>query len=800
MLRNYLKVALRHLRRNRIHSFINITGLAVGMACCVVLLIYVQHEISYDRHHKKGDHIYRLAKGNSANSPELWARALETELPEITHAVRLMHGFSQALVAYDDQQYREPLGLYADAKVFDVFTWPLLQGNPQTALQAPFTVVLSQSMARKYFGDANPLGQTLTIVGISNAEKKRDYRVTGVLAPQPGPSHIPFEYLVSFESVEVLNAAGEWGTPLSWTNRMTKTYLLLRDQSDPAMVAAQLPAFFERHIANEQYNRTDAQLQSLTDIRLRSNLQAEFEAGGTIASVYLFSALAGFILLIACINFMNLTTARAQQRVREVGVRKVLGAQRIQLVKQFLGESLLLSFLALLFAIILLEAALPLFNALAQKSLSLDYLANGPILLGLLGLTLLVGFASGCYPALFLSRFRPARVLKTGLSNSRRGMTLRRSLVVFQFVVSTLLVASTAIVYDQLDYFQSKDLGFQEDQVVVLPIGRSASLNANWQVVKQELQQHPNILNVSGTHSLPSQFLNGFTYLPEGAAPEDRVPLSSVSMDHDLIETLEMRLLAGRALSALLASDSTAFVLNEAAVQAMGWASPEDAIGKQMEWLFPNLGFQGPVIGVVQDFHYQSLHNAISPMAFHITRFGANFIAARIRPENVPATLAHFETVWHQFETEFPFEYFFLNEQFAQQYEAEQRLGRIFGYGAGLAIVVACLGLFGLSAFTAEQRTKEIGVRKVLGASVGKIMLLLTKEFALLVCIALALAFPLGYLAMETWLAQFAYRIDISIWTFAVAGLLTLTVALLTVSYQSIKAALTDPVKSLRYE
>jgi len=800
MLTNYAKIALRTLRRHKGYAFISISGLAAGIACCLLILLFVQDELRYDRYHEKADRVYRLVKGNSANSPELWAPALTVAFPEVEHAVRLMEGFSRALVTYEEHRFQEPDGLYADAALFDVFSWPLLQGDPASALRDPFSVVLTEPMAAQFFGDADPIGQVLTIGGISNDAQQREYKVTGVMGAVPRTSHVRVDYLISFATVETLNDAGEWGTPLSWDNRMVKTYVLLPENGDPQRLEAQLPAFLRRHITDAQYDVTDARLQALTDIHLHSDLRSEFMPGGNITYVYLFSALAAFILVIACVNFMNLATARSQQRGREVGMRKVLGAQRMQLARQFLGESILQSLLALTMALLLLVGLHPAFETLTGKPLPFDLGTGVPVLLGFLGLALGVGALAGMYPALLLSAFKPAHVLKGDADQGTRGALIRQGLVVFQFVISIALMISTVVVYDQLDYLKNKDLGFQDEQIVVLPIGHSRQLREKAEVVKQELMQHPHVVSVSASHSIPSYWLNGFFYRPEGAAQSDRISLRDVSIDHAFIDTYRMAVLAGRSFSRDLAGDSTAFVLNESAVRAFGWTSADEAVGKQIEWLFPNVGFQGPVIGVIQDFHYGSLREVIPPIVFHISRFGSGFISARIRPDEARQTLASLEQLWHRFEPDYPFEYFFVDEQFAMLYAAEERLGRTFGYGASLAILIACLGLFGLAAFMAERRKKEIGVRKVLGASVFGVALLFSRDFLKLVGVAFIVSCPIAYIGMDIWLQNFAYRIEIRPREFLMAGLAALIIALLTVSYQSIRTALADPVKSLRYE
>jgi len=800
MLKNYLVVALRNLRRHKSYTIISVAGLAVGLACCLFILIFIEHETSYDKHHANGDRIFRLAKGNSANTPELWAPALEVEFPEVERAVRIKEGFSRTLMRYEEFQALEPHGLFADASAFDVFYWPLIQGQPSTALAAPFTIVVSEKLAEKYFGDDDPIGRTLTLAGISNASAPQDFQVTGVIADDPNLSHIRFDYLVSMATVETLNDAGLWGTPLSWTNRMTKTYLLLAKNSTPDRVESRIPSFLRNHISDERYDVNNGRLQALPDIHLYSNLHAEFDAGGNIGYVYLFSALAMFILLLACINFMNLSTARAEHRALEVGVRKVMGAQRNQVTKQFLGESMLLSLVAFFLALGIMVIIRPAFADLTGFELTLQSILRGKVIFGFIAVILVVGLLAGSYPALVLSAFRPIATLQSGgtLSN-RRSIFLRKGLVVFQFVISIALLAGTAIVYKQVQYFQSKNLGFNQEQLAIIPVGASEQVSDRWATVLNVMTRHSNVVSGAGSHSIPGHFLNRFRYRPEGSTQDDAISLGSLSVAHDFLDLYEVELLAGRGFDATISSDSNAFVLNESAIRELGWTSATDAVGQHLEWVFPNLGFEGPVIGVVRDFHFESLHQAIQPTVFHITRFGVNFLTLRVSSNEVEETRAYLEETWQQFEPNYPFDFYFFDEHFADQYIAEVRLGRIFTYGALLSVLIACLGLFGLAAFTAESRRKEIGVRKVLGATVPQIAMLLSKEYVQIVALAFIVACPLAFFGMQRWLEQFAYRIEIGGLLFIWIGLLAFAIVLTTVSYQSIRAALANPVRTLRH-
>ena len=799
MWKNYVTVGLRQLRRHWGYAALSVSGLAVGLACAFLILLFVQQELRYDAYHEHGDRTYRLVRGGSANLPTLWAPALEDEVPGVEHAVRLMGGFggSGVLVRRGAQTYTGDQAMHADAGLFEVFSWPLLGGDPATALRDPYTLVLTEAMARKYFGHTDVVGQTLTVGGFINDGTLRDYTITGVLAAIPPTTHVRPDLLISFRTVEVLNDAGEWGTPLGWTNRMAKTYLRLAPETTPADVLAEIPGFIDRHIEDPDFNRHNADLQPLPSIHLHSDLRSEFEPGGNITYVYLFGGLALFILLLACVNFMNLATARSQQRGTEVGLRKAMGAVRGQLRQQFLTEAVLYSLAAFLLGVGLFEAMRPLFSDLVGQPLPPAY-AQGGVLLVFAALALGVGLLAGSYPAFVLASFRPVAVLKGQRTGTGRGALLRKSLVVFQFVVSIALLAGTFIVLQQVDYLKNQDLGFAEEQVVVIPMGRSDAMRAQVQTAKATMAQHPSVVGVTASHSIPSQFLNDFYYRRPGEPREARRSLDDVSVDHDFMALFQLRLLAGRTFDVRRASDSTAFVLNERAAREFGW-TPQEAVGKEIEWMMMG-GLTGPVIGVVEDFHFGSLHQAIPPISFHISRFGANFLAARVQPTDLDATLAHLEQAWATHEPDYPFEYYFMDEYFAAQYAAEERLAQTFAYGAGLAILIACLGLFGLAAFAAQRRRKELGVRKVLGASVGGLFGLLTSDFLKLVVLAFVLAVPLAYVGLSQWLQQFPYRTEIGLAPFAWAGLLTLLIAVLTVGYQSLRAALTNPVEVLRTE
>ena len=797
MLKNYLTVVLRTLQRHKGYSFITITGLAVGIACCILILLYIRHEVSYDQAYDKADRIYRIVSeerteeglSRSARSPVPLGPALKQSYPEAEDFIRFWRAF-QPVLRYEDKVFREQGQLYfTDATVFDVFSLDLLAGDPRTALAAPGTIVLTETMAHKYFGDADALGKVLDYTGYPGRGDSLRFTVTGILRDLPDNTHLAFEALASLEGIETeRDNFGSW-KPL-WT------YVLLPEHVAPEQLESKFPAFVEQHLDPEPGALT-LRLESLTDIHLNSTYEGGFTPGTDIALLYIFAAVGFFLLLIACINFINLATARSLKRAREVGMRKVLGAYRHQLIGQYLGEALMLSTLALLLALVLVELILPVFNTLLDQNLTLDYTHDATLRAVLPALVLFVGLLAGLYPAFFLSRFQPVTTLKGQGMRRAAGAGLRKALVVFQFTISVALIAGTAIVYLQLDFVRSKNLGFDKEQVVVMPHPRTGQEDA----LRAALMQHPTVTHVTESQRVPVNTINadGRPVRPEGF--EDNIQVDSYIIDAPFVEAFGMEIVAGRSFSEALATDVGAFLINETAVQRFGWGSPEDAIGKQLEW--PNGPTIGPVLGVVKDFHLTSMHEPITPLVLQMRpdeSWWRTFIAVKIHPDDVAGTLAFLEETWRAFAPEGAYDYFFIDESFEALHRADARFAEAFGYFTLLALFIACLGLFGLAAFTAEQRTKEIGIRKALGASTSGIVLLLSKEFTKLVIVAFMLASPLAYVAMQRWLEDFAYRIDLSWSIFLMAGLTALLVAILTVSYQAIKAALTDPVKALRYE
>ena len=789
MLKSYLTVALRSLRRHRAYSFINIAGLAVGMACVLLIFLYIQDERSYDQYHAKKDRIYRLVTSVAqagyegvAKVPGAWGPAVLEDLPGIEAMTRLRFS-STVLVNRGDLRFYEGGGFYADPALFDVFSFAMQQGDPATALDDPNGIVLTESLAQKYFPDENPLGQALTF----NNQLERT--VTGVLADVPANSHFTFTYLLPI-------AAEPDSLQYDWVRNQHYTYLLLDANTSPEAVLAQVPAVLARRTGEEAAARYTPRLQALTDIHLGSNLWREMAVNGNRDTLYGFALVAFCILLIACINFMNLATARSARRAREVGVRKASGARRSALMQQFLGESILMSSIAVVLAVALVSLSLPAFNQITGKTLALGVLAEGGMLLGLVGLTLLVGLLAGSYPAFVLSAFRPVSVLKGDVAGTGRGR-LRKTLVVVQFAISIILIVAVGVIDNQLRFIQSKDLGFNKEQIVIVPI-RDNAMTGSIAAFKQELLSQPGVVSAAASGNLPGGGDWGFPLYPEGIPDDQRPPARILAVDHDFIDTYQMEVVAGRNFSDQGADAQGAFLLNEEAARQIGWADP---IGKTMG-LPPSISPEAlTVVGVVKDFHFRSLHETIGPLVFFKPPPSwFSLFSIRISPDNIETTLARIEDVWDRFDPAHPLTHSFLDQGFQALYQSETLVQTLLNYAMALAIFIACLGLFGLAAFTAEQRTKEIGIRKVLGASASRIVLLLSKDFARLVALAFIVAAPLAYFAATYLLQDFAYQTTISGWIFFAAGLAALGIALLTVGYQAVKAALSDPVKALRYE
>ena len=793
MLKNYLKIAIRNLRRHLGYSLINVIGLAVGLACCLFIIQFVRHELSYDRHHEYAERIYRIVSdwgdfsAPSTNPPMV--RRLEAAYPAIEHA--WLNPFD-GLVEYEQERFRENNIYFANEAVFEVFTIPTIRGTVD--MSRPMTMLITPEIAKKYFGEVDPIGKTLEI------NNQFELEVTGIVEGAPQRAHFYYDFFISWATLDAFNI---FDYDIAWGNNSIFTYLLMPDGFAPETLESALPAFIEQH-AGENWNGSTLSLQPLTDIHLRSHHNSELEPNGNLAYLYMFSAIALFILMIACINFMNLATARNAERAKEVGVRKVVGADRTQLIRQFLIESLILSSIAVVAAVLVVKAGMPLFRVLAGREIEFSLLGDALTVPALVFFAVVVGLLAGSYPAFVLSGFRPIAVLKGAVKGTSHNSRLRKSLVVFQFSTSIALIVGTGVVFSQLNHLREASLGFDKEQVLQIEM-QDGTLYGQYTAFKEALLQHANVQHVSiASEQMPSELLNGDQIRFEGTPEEDErmASVRTVSVGHDFFEVLGVDMVAGRPFRFEMQTDSSAFVLNEAAWKlAVASApepmdSPEESIGKIL-----HMGSRsGPLIGVVQDFNMASLHEAIEPIIFFFNPRWYDVYQIRVAANELPATLAAVEASWRQHYPEWPFMYQFADQGFDARYRAEERLGQLFSIFSMLALLVGCLGLFGLASYTAEQRTKEIGVRKVLGASVGNILLLLSKDFTRLVLIALIVATPVAWFAMNSWLDGFAYRVSVGWWLFPLAGLLALVIAWVSVGFQTLQAALADPVESLRYE
>jgi len=795
MFKNYLKIAVRNIVKHKAYSFINIIGLALGMASCILIFSYVLYELSFDRYHENADRIYRLGlRGRQgekvisialSNAPT--APALIEEYPEVENAVRF-YSAPKTLVEYGDKRFYDEGILYADKTVFDVFSWPMLKGNPNTALTTAYSVVITAEMAEKYFGDEDPMGKVLAV------NSRNNFVVSGVFENMPPNSHFKMDVVVPY--VTYFQVYGPDIT--SWMSNFCYTYALLRDGTDPAAFESKIHPVIERPLyrqagMKEPFPRL-YQIQPVTEIHLRSHREQEISVNNDIKYVWLFSSIAFLILFIACVNYMNLATARSIRRGREVGMRKVVGARRGQLILQFLGESLATAFLAMGLSLILIKSTLPAFNSLVERRLIFNPAADPQLFLGLVGIVFFVGLFAGSYPALSLAKFKPASVLARSFSRSAKGSALRNVLVLAQFSISIILIVCTLTVRDQLEFINQADVGFSREQIITLPV-RDDSIRRNIGAIKTELLRNTGIMDVTAAHRLPNDIDNFTSRDWTGRNPDEPITIYYNMADSDYVNLFGLEIIEGRNFSREFSSDpGGAFLVNETAVKVAEW---DTVIGRKMT----HLGRQsGTIVGVLKDFHLHSLHRPIEPLYIFYNPGSFSNIAIKIRTADIPATLAYAESVMKRFSPSFHFAYKFFDEVFARAYVTEQRMGKIFRSFAVLAVIIACLGLFGLAAFAAEQRTKEIGIRKVLGASVSKITLLLSREFIRWVLLANLIAWPIAYLAMSRWLQNFAYRTHMGIAVFLISGSAVLLIASLTVSYQALKSAQTDPVGTLRHE
>lgn len=785
MIKNYLKIAIRNIKKHRWYSIINIAGLTIGMTCCILILLWVQDELSYDRFHENAGDIYRVIQDiNFADHSTTWAitqgplgPSLKKDFPDIINATRITG--RRFRLTYNDRSFDEVLGM-ADSSIFEMFTFPLIKGNPATALADPNSIVLTEEMAEKYFGEENPIGKTI------QADNEYDFLVSGVLKKIPDNSHLQFDFIIPFIFGRELNYTVD-----RWSNSQFRTYVQIQKGIPPQEVIQKISGYLYEKPTIEKDARLN--LQPLTRIHLHSHYEFD-SAHGDITYVALFSLVAFFILFIACSNFMNLATARSGNRAKEVGMRKVAGAHRSSIIKQFFGESILLAFIALFFSLIIVKLLLPAFNNLAAKELSLNISGNLLDILILFGIALLTGIISGSYPAIFLSSFQPVKVLKGSLRSGQQGSVFRKILVVTQFSLTILLIICTGIVYNQLNYLRNKKLGYDKEHMIYM--GMRGDMRTNFDTLKNELLINSNISGVTASSNVPTY---GYTFSNslwrwEGQNPDEEILMRAVFIDYDYFKTFGMEIAEGRSYSKEFSTDTTeAIIVNEAAVKAMRMKSP---LGKRLSINEQN--FQ--IIGVVKNYNFRSLRQGIDPLILLFNPQASRVLFAKLKSDNISQTIGNIEKIRKKFAPGYPFNYHFLDEALDDLYRSEERVGMIFRYFSVLAIFISCLGLFGLASFMAEQRTKEIGIRKVLGATVSNIVLLLTKEFTKWILVANIIVWPIAYYATNKWLQGFAYRTTIGLWIFILAAAMVLFIALLTVSYQSFKAATSNPIDSLKYE
>ncbi|MEO5592625.1 MAG: FtsX-like permease family protein [Chitinophagaceae bacterium] len=793
MIKNYFKIAFRNLWRHKTFSFINIMGLTVGLMAFFLIFMYVKFELSYDSFNSKADRIYRVVADLKTPSETIntsgpaWAVApnVKDEFPEVEDFVRVSE--ANLLVRKGDVKFQEENAMWADSALFRVFDFKLLKGNPRTALKEQLSIVFTETAAKKYFGNKDPMGQTLLLTGDAFPSK-----VTGIMQDMPENSQIKADMLVSMST---LTQKFNSNLDSQWANYGNRTYLLLKPQTNAMALQAKLPAFLEKRNGTQMKQLQmfpKLLFQPLRDVYLHSTRDGS--KTGNSNNVYIFSIIAIFILVIACINFINLTTARSAERAKEVGIRKVVGAGKMQLAKQFIGESVLICIIAYILAVIASGLLLSPFNQLSGKIISHSIFEHGSYLIILLVIAIGIGILAGIYPALVLSSFQPVKVLKGRFATGTKGTLLRKALVVAQFTISTGLIIGTIVVYSQMTYMRNQDLGFNKDQKLIIDTHGDPAKNT----LKQAIAGLPNVISTSLTGSVPGGGNPGAYSQVENKKGDMQIAnLDLYFTDFDYIPQYKIKMVAGRAFSKEMGTDTTqAMVLNETAVKMFGYSSPKDIIGKK----FDQWGRKGNIIGVMEDFHFRSLQEVIKPLSMRIEPGGCDLISVNIAATNVQKTIASVENKWKTFIPNRPFNYFFLDEFFDKQYRSEIRFGKLFLNFALLAIFISCLGLLGLASYSTMQRTKEIGIRKVMGASVGGIINLLSKDFLILVLISFVIAAPVAWYGMHSWLKDFAYRIDISWWVFVLAGVMAIVIALGTISFQAIKAAMANPVKSLRTE
>ncbi|HEX9828054.1 MAG TPA: ABC transporter permease [Flavobacteriaceae bacterium] len=813
MIRNYIKIAWRNVRKNKIFSFINIFGLTIGLASCMLICLYIYDEISYDKHHGNVAQLYQVGtiflRGDEnhrvPNTPGAVAEAMKLEFPEIKETTRLVGLFvdDKTLIKYDSGKeskvFYETKGFLADPTFFSFFKYDFIEGNANTALEKPNTIVLSEDIAKKIFGNERALNKVIHIGSNTNGEA--DFTVTGIFKPSAAPSHIDGRFFMSYAGGGLESYVKSQRSMAG--NNLFFTYLRLKKGADPKKLEAKFPAFINKYMGEDLKRSGFGKKQFLIpvkDIHLYSGMPENVTPTGSTTYLYILLSITLFTILIACINYMNLSTARASRRLREIGVKKVLGIQRSMLIKQFLAESVLLSLMAFALALMVVLLLIPAFEGLSGKEFSYSFSRVGGLLMFFLGLSIITGLIAGSYPALYLSSFKPVKILKGQLSNTFAALSLRKGLVVFQFAIAMILVVASVIIFNQMNFMRTKDLGFTKDQQIVIPL-RSESAKSYYGVLKTELLNSSEIESVGASAYYPGIFNpEDANFYKEGQTMDDAKHTRTNRVDYGFIETLHIELVAGRKFSKQF-SENTSMIINEEASRMYGFISPQEAVGKKIYTDREGQRYHADIIGVVRDFHFEDLRKPITPFGFTLNEGGNyNYIIAQVKGKDVGKALDAITSIWQKTNPNEPFEFTFLDEDFQKNYEAENRLSSIIGYFTLIAILISCLGLFGLVSFSAEQRTKEIGIRKVLGANVKSIVDLLLKDFLKLVFVAIIIASPFAYYFMDTWLQNFAYKTSIAWWIFVLSGSVMLIITLLTVSFQAIKAAVANPVKSLRTE
>lgn len=799
MFRNYITTSLRNLQRYKWYSTLNIVGLALGLSCSALILFYVMFELGFDRYHSKSDRIYRVYQRETGRPflgsdyfavvPAPLGKNMESDFPEVESSVKISSA-SDAVVGIAGNSFFEGGIFYAEPALFKIFDFRLSKGDLNTALTEPFSVVLSQEIANKYFRNEDPIGK------IIRYENKYDLKVTGILKDIPQNSHFIPKILISLSTYEAIS---DYKDEFTWQNSSFYTYILLRQKTNARDVEAKLPSFINKYQGKlfEEWGQkepTQYFLQPLKDIHLHST-HINFDVGenNDTKSIYILTCLALIILFTACINYMNLSTARASLRAKEVGVRKVVGAQRFELVKQFFGESLTITSIAALLAVIFILVALPKFSELVQRNFSLSLISATPFVIGFVLVAAIVGIAAGIYPAFVLSSFKSVNIIK-GTSQTFLRSRFRNVLVVIQFVAAVTLIISSVIVLKQLNFIRTGNMGYNRDQIVVLNL-HDKSVQQKAELLKENLLRNPNIVGVTASSLLPID-INSQTEVSGFDENKNGLSIRSYQLyvDSDFLNVYKIPLIKGRNFSKDFSDENNSFIVNETFVKKIGWKQP---IGKT---IIRN-NKEAKVIGVVKDFHMHSLHQQIAPLFIKLrTTDWAPYLSIRIRPDNIASSISYIKKSWSQLIKDNPIDFSFLDESFEKMYNREEKLSEIVFYFTFFAIAIASLGLLGLAAFITEQRKKEIGIRKVLGAKISEVALLLSREFLMLVLIANLIAFPIGYYFMNSWLKDFAYRIDISVWIFILSGSIAILIALATVSYHAVKTAMANPVESLRYE